>query len=75
MKQIKRYSTNETAQWLKTETDQRLISVSTRQNGTIMETFLTSTAPYFVSTDVCVYNGVTYDDGDSFPAGDGCNSW
>ena len=23
----------------------------------------------------CLFNGVTYSDGDSFPAGDGCNTW
>ena len=25
--------------------------------------------------DVCLYNGNTYQVGDTFPAGDGCNTW
>ena len=28
-----------------------------------------------ISTADCFYNNVTYQNGDFFPAGDGCNNW
>ena len=29
----------------------------------------------YADFDVCYYNGVTYNHGETFPAGDGCNNW
>ena len=35
----------------------------------------TSMCVYSFYSGECVFNGVTYPDGATFPAGDGCNTW